>query len=266
MRHGFWTVATVLVASQLCLLQRCKAAVTACDHSPRVIGAFGAEDHAVPPVSLAADIRSQLPELHNVRRVFDTHLSPTGEQVVISDNRADDSDPNPNVAIVVHGRVVKLFEGRELDPQAGGFERYLSSCEVDLTRTQKALAVAFSSGFDGASSAFTIIRWQAGDYRVVFNHAADEGRMEFGTLKFELWHSVVDKVKNPDSDDFECVWCPHHYVVTEYLWRHNRYIKAGSVRMRRAYDPAEISGNPLLVTTRLGKENASESRRAGKSH
>jgi hypothetical protein len=256
-KYGFWTLAALLFVAQVCLLHRCNASESVCDSLPRIIGAFGAENNTGSPVSLGADIRSQLPQLLRVRRVLNTSLAPTGEQIVIYDSNADDDDPHPKVAFVVGGRVVKLFNGSDLSPR-GGFERYLSSCEFNLTSNERALSIAISTGYDGAASSFAIIRWQSGDYRVVFNPIVGQGRMEFGVLKLELWNSVYGTGKNaqnPDSLKFECTWCQHHYVITEYMWQNDRYIEAGSRRTKRAFDPAEISGTPLVVKVRFGIPN-----------
>ena len=256
-RQGLWAMAAFLVAFQSPLLQRCEASESGCDSSPRVIGAFGAEDRAGPPVPLAADIRSQLPGVQVVRRVLDTNLAPSGEQTVIYDSDADDSDPHPKLAFLVGGKTVKLFDEVALNPHGGGFERYLASCEFDLTRNQRALAIALTAGYDGAASVFAIIRWQSGEYRVVFSPTVGQGRMEFGPLKLDLWSTIWGKVKDPKSEEFgnyECVWCPHRYLVTEYLWRNGRYVKAGSKRTTKMYDPADVSSFPLLIRMRFDEE------------
>jgi hypothetical protein len=251
-----WAMMAMLVVSLSCISQRCEASESACDSLPRIIGAFGAENNVGSLISLASNIRAQLPKLHQVRRVLNTNISPTGEQTIIYDSDADESDPHPKVAFLVGGHIVKLLDGSDFNPRGGGFERYLSSCEFDLARNQRALALAITSGYDGAGSVFSIIRWQSGDYRVVFNQLVGQGRMELGILKLELWSSVFStgrKARNPDSLNFECIWCPHHYLVTEYFWRDDNYIKAGSIKTQRTYDPAEISGTPLLVKARTGK-------------
>lgn len=256
-QHKVWVLVVLLVTSSICLLQRCNASDADCDSSPRIIGAFGAENNAGPPVSLAPDIRTQLPELREVRRVLDTNLAPSGERIVVYDSNADDSDPHPKVAFLVGGRVVQLLNGSDFNPRTGGFERYLSSCEIVLTRNERAFVVAISSGFDGAASDFAIIRWQSGEYRIVFNPMVGQGRMEFETPKLELWSSLWGKVRGLKSEvvgKYECVWCQHRYLVTEYLWRNGEFVKNGSYRTRTVYDPADISGVPLVVKSRSDVE------------
>ena len=248
----------LLAALSLSLPQRCKASESSCDRSPRIISPFGAENNAAPSIPLASEIRSQLPKFYEARRVLNTSLAPSGEQVVIYDSSADGSDPHPRVAVMVGGRIAKLFDVGDFDPHSGGFERYLSSCEFDLAPNERALAVAVSSGFDGAATVFAVIEWHLGQYRVVFNRMVGQGRIEFGTLKLELWGRIWEKVKDPKSEYYgmyECVWRPHRYRVTEYLWRNGKYIKAGSYRTRKAYDPSDISQTSLLVNARSDKEN-----------
>jgi hypothetical protein len=250
-------MAAVLAVSSMCLLQRCAALESNCDNLPRIVSAFGAEDNPGPDISLAPAVSSKLPGLRHVRRVLDTNLSPSGEQIVIYDSDADESDPRPKMAFLLGGRVVKLFDGSDLSPRGGGFERYLASCEFDLAKDQRAFAIAVSSGYDGDATAFAIIRWQSSQYQIVFNPIVGQGRMELGALKLELWSTIWGKVRDPKSEDFgnyECVWCPHRYRVTEYLWRNGRYVKTGSYRTKKAHDPADISGISLLVKARIDKE------------
>jgi hypothetical protein len=257
-RYQQWAMLALLNALSFCLPQRSEASESGCNESPRVINPFGAENSAGPSVSLAPDIRLKLPEFHEARRLLNTNLAPSGEQVVIYDSSADESDPQPKVAILVGGRIAKLFDGGEINSHGGGFERYLSSCEFDIAPNERALAVAISAGYDGAGTVFAVIRWQSGQYRVVFNPLVGQGRIEFGTLKLELWNMIWGKVKDRKSEEygnFECVWCPHRYLVTEYLWRDGKYVKAGSYRTRRAYNPSDISQTSLLVNTRIDKEN-----------
>jgi hypothetical protein len=244
-------MAAVLVAFQSCLLQRCFASESGCDSTPRMIGAFGAEDRAGSSAPLAADIRAKLPGVQVIRRVLDTNLAPSGEQTIIYDSDADDSDPHPKVAFLVGGRVVKLFDEFALVPHGGGFERYLSSCEFDLAKNHKALAIALTSGFNGAASAFAIIRWQSGHYQVVFAPIVGQGRMVFGPLRLELWNSLWEK------PPYDCVWCLHRYVVTEYLWRNNRYVKAGSKRTTKIYDPEHVQNFPFWLERDSAKRNGS---------
>jgi hypothetical protein len=256
-QHGLCVVTALLVAFQLCFPQGCEGSESGCDSSPRIIGAFGAEDRAGVPFPAAAEIRAQLPGVQVVRRVLETKLAPSGEQTVVFDSNKDDSDPHPRVAFLVGGHVVKLLDATVLNPHGGGFERYLSSCEFDLTRNQRALAIALTAGYNGAASAFAIIRWQSGDYRVFFSPSVGQGRMEFGPLQLELWDMIWGKVIDPRSEDFgnyECVWCPHRYLVTQYLWRNGRYVKAGSRRTTKKYDPADVSSFPLLIRMRFGEE------------
>jgi hypothetical protein len=241
----------------MCLLERCDASESGCDNSPRIVSAFGAENNPGAQVSLATGIRSQLPGLYEVRRILDTKLAPSGEQIVIYDSSTDDSDPLPKVAFVVGGHTVKVFDGEALNPKGGGFERYLSSCEFDLTPKQRALAIVVSAGYDGAASAFAIMAWQSGEYRIVFHTRVGQGRMELGVLKFELWDMIWGKVtdrKRVDFGDPECVWCPHRYRITEYLWRDGKYFKAGSRETVKQFDPAEISGRSLELKLDTEKE------------
>jgi hypothetical protein len=149
-----------------------------------------------------------------------------------------------------------VFDAGDFNPHSGGFERYLSSCEFDLTNDQRALALAVSTGYDGAASVFAVIACQSGEYRILFSPLVGQGRMELGALKLELWSMIWGKVRDTKSKDlgnYECVWCPHHYLVTEYLWRKGKYVKGASYRTKGTHDPTEISGNSLVIRSSVDK-------------
>ena len=189
---GLLLSAVLLASSVSVFVQVCQASTPDCDGSPRIVGAFGAEDRTASSVAVPAGVRDQLPEVHIVRRVLDAGLSPSGEQVIVYDSAVDASDPHPKLAFVVHGRLVKLFDASDLAPRGGGFERYLSSCQFALATNQRAMVFAFSTAFDGTGSAFAIIGWQSGEYHVVFNPLVSQGRMELGTAKITLWKRSVE--------------------------------------------------------------------------
>lgn len=243
---GKYILAGFLVAFPICLQQRCEASALECDHLLRIVGAFGALNNPGTPVPLSAESRAQLPKIATVRRVLDTNIGPSSEQVIVYDSAADDLEPSPTVAFLVGSRVVKSFAVFDLAPKGAGFESYLSSCEFEIAKNERALAIALSTAGDGAGSAFAIIKWESGDYRIVFNPLVSQGRMQLGVLKLELWDASFGRnAARADSPNFECIWCPHRYVVTEYLWRNGKYARAGSKRIAKMYDPADITGMPL---------------------
>lgn len=109
--------------------------------APRAIGVFGAMDKPPEPVQIAAFVRSQLPANAVVRDVFQTSLTPEGEQVILYDATPGAEVPNPKVSVIRDGTVKATFDiGSFVKYGADGV--YMSGCEFDLTPTQKALAAA----------------------------------------------------------------------------------------------------------------------------
>jgi len=213
-------------------------AVASCGEAPRTIGAFGAENKPAAPVPMPAAIRSQLPDLVAVRQVLTTRLSPSGEQVIIYDAAIDESDPHPKVAFVVGGKVAKVLDETQTASGRGGFVRYLSGCPFDAAAHRKALALAFSTAFDGSGSAFAIIMWQSGEYGVVFNPHGMQAQLVLRRGSVELWTS---------DGTGECVWCAQHYQLTQYVWRDGKYVRTATNKAKHTYDPALISGTALRV-------------------
>ncbi len=212
--------------------------VASCRGAPRIIGAFGAENNPAAPVSLAASIRSQLPDIVAVRQVLAARLSPSGEQVVVYDAASDESEPHPKVAFVAEGKVVTVLDEAQLATERGGFVRYLSGCQFDATAHQKALALAFSTAFDGSGSAFAIIMFESGGYRVVFNPHGMQAQLVLRRDSLLLWTS---------DGTGECVWCAQSYEITQYAWRQGKYVRTSTKKATHTYDPALMSGTPLSL-------------------
>jgi len=223
------------------------AATNLCEGSPRTVGAFGAMDQPKPPVPLPADIHSLPPEARSVRRIQQTGLGPSGEQIVMYDTNDENSEPNPKVAIVVRGTLAKTYDVSKLVEYGQG-ALYATSCEFELAPMHKALAIAYTLSGDGTGNAFIVLTWSAGDYQAIFHRTVGQGRIVLGTSTMELWERTLGKyASRPESDNFECEWCQHRYLITEFHWRNGEYVKTGSKRTSKAYDPAEISGTPVLI-------------------
>jgi hypothetical protein len=218
----------------------CWASIPSCGGSPRIVGAFGAENTPRAPLELSADVRSQLPGVKWVDELLSTTLAPSGEQVIIYSSDDDESDPHPKVAFIIGGKLGKVLDASEIVPKAGGFWRYLSGCQFEATRHQKALALAFSTTFDGSGSAFAVIMWQSGKYQIVFNPFVMQGRIVLSSGKLALWAS---------DGMGQCVWCGQHYQISRYLWHDRTYVRTSVIKLKQAYDPATISGIPLVVAS-----------------
>ena len=235
-----------LIAFAFSLVAKAQAVGRPCEEFPRTVGLFGAMDQPKPAATVADAIRSQLPGVATVRGMQETRLGPSGETVVMYDTQ-DSSEPIPKVAVLVGGKLAKLYDLSSLvEYGQGGI--YAASCEFELMHGQNGLAIAYVLSGDGTGSAFLVLTWFEGDYQLIFHRTVGQGRMVFGTGVMKLWDRAMGKyASRPDSPKFECEWCPHRYLITEFRWRGDEYLKVRSALTSRAYDPAQISGIPLLI-------------------
>lgn len=211
-------------------------AASNCSDSPRIIGPFGAENSKPVAVDLAKNVQSQLRGAALVRQVLNTHLSPTGEQFIAYDTDADDSDPKPVVAFVVGGQVAQTFAMSDLTDWGVGFERFQSACAFHLQPTQDAVALAFTSAFDGTGSIFSVVAWKGNKYVLVFTTHGVQGQLKIGRGTLSMWTS---------TGRGECIWCDQHYTVRHFTWVNGRYRSDGTKRLEPPFDPSTISGHPL---------------------
>ena len=230
----------------LFLLPALQAFASDCGDSPRIIGPFGAENRKPVAVESAKDIRLQLKGAALVRQVLNTHLSPAGEQIIAYDFDPDDSDPKPVVAFAVGGKVVQSLAARDLYDRSGGFERFQVACPFQLLSTRGAVALAFTSAFDGSGSIFSIVSWKANKYALVLTAHGVQGRLWIERGKLSLWTS---------TGRGECVWCDQHYTVRHYVWVKGRYRSDGRTDLKPPFDPGTISGHPPELISDLSRPN-----------
>jgi hypothetical protein len=226
------------------LLLRASAELKApCGASPRIIGAFGAENSAPPAISVSDAIGSQLPGLVVIRQILNSQLSPSGEEIVVYDSAEGESDPHPKVAFVVEGKVRLILDISQLTDWGGGFERFQAACQFDLGPDRKAVALAFTTAFDGTGSTFDIVMWQGGTFKILFSTHGIQGRLMIEPGRLSLWSS---------EGKGECVWCGQRYKTTQFVWRGSRFRKSTTGKPKGLFDPSEISGQPLNFRDRPG--------------
>jgi hypothetical protein len=218
----------------------CVYAASECGDAPRIIGAFGAENSKPAAVELSKEIQSQLRGAALVRQVLNTHLSPTGEQIIAYDTDADDSDPKPALSFVVAGKVVQTLAMGDLADWGVGFERFQAACQFQLQPSQDAVALAFTSAFDGTGSIFSIVAWKDNKYALVFTTHGTQGRLQIGRGKLSMWTS---------TGGGECIWCDQHYAIKQFTWTKHTYKSVGTTKLKSSFDPSDISGHPLKISS-----------------
>ena len=175
-----------------------------------------------------------------MRQVLNTYLSPTGEQMIMYDTDTDDSDPKPVVSFVVGGKVVQTLAMGDLADWGVGFERFQVVCPFHLPSSQNAVAMAFTSAFDGSGSIFSLVTWKGNKYAQVFTTHGMQGRLQIGRGTLSMWTS---------AGRGECVWCEQHYTLEKFTWIKDMYRRTGATKLKRSFDPSDISGHPLEIDT-----------------
>ena len=242
-----WRLAPFIATFCLCVSSTRAASTSGCDNSPRRVGVLGAEGNNQPAISIPANIRAELPRFKEALLLLPSGLAGPDEQMIVYNSSKDELDPRPKIAFLVNGKLAKLFDTSEFAPSGGGFDRYLASCRLQVAKGQPAVAIAISTAGDGTGSAFAIILWQSSGYRVIFKRQVSQGRIEFEDSALELWNRSFSVIQSEKSEMVECEWCPHRYNITQYVWRGDQYVKTGSQRTKRKFDPAEITGKPLII-------------------
>jgi hypothetical protein len=219
------------------------AAANGCQDFPRNVGLFGAMDRQKESIEISRELQAQLPKARAIREAKQTDLTAMGEQVIMYD-----TDESPHIAIVVQGVLSQTYDlSKIVEKGLGGI--YATSCEFQLSPTQKALAIAYTLSGDGTGSVFLILTWAPETkYEVVFHETVGQGRIMIGSGKLDLWESTRGKyASRPESPEFECEWCKHKYLISEFRWRDGKYNKTRSRLTSKSYDPAEISGKPIQI-------------------
>jgi hypothetical protein len=212
-------------------------------------------DKPVTALSVSDAIRSQLPDLKVVRALRHTTLGLSGEQIVMYDTSADEFAPKQKIAVIANGVVVSNFDISRLI-QYGEQAIYQASCQFEVLPSQNGFVIAYVISGDGTGSAFLILTHTTGGYRVVFAHTVGQGRLIFRARTFELWERTFDNRRsNAELDNFECEWCDHRYLISKYSWRNGRYVKIASTRTKTTYNPASITGTPLVVMSSKSATN-----------
>lgn len=188
----------------------------------------------VPP-----DIRSTIPAKSVVRLIQPTQLTGDSEIIVIYD-LGDEHEPNAHIAVIKdHARVadfslVKLFGG-----DIGDTFALFQSAQLSLSPSQNGFIAAFRNIGDGAGTLFVLITENGEKFKVAWQKGATQAQFQVhagGT--FQLWDS---------HGDGDCIWCPSHYEVTNFVWKNDTLAKVSSFATKHALSPYQFSEKPILL-------------------
>jgi hypothetical protein len=188
-----------------------------------------------------AELRTVVPKKAVIRLIQTTRLSAEGETVVIYD-RGDQVYPtDAHIAIIKSGKrvadfsIIKVFERQGVGDTYALFQ----AAKFAIPDTHEAFVAAFRNVGDGAGTLFVVLTESEGQYRVSWRRWASQAQLrvrEDGT--YELWDS--------DQGD-DCVWCAHHYEVSQFKWKEGRLFPLSHYETKDALDPSQFSERPIVI-------------------
>ena len=194
-----------------------------------------------PPKSVRVppDLRQAIPANSVVRLIQTTQLTSDGENVVIYE-RGNQYEPNAHIAVIKNHVRVADFGVVELFAKDGVGESYalFQSAQLSLGPGQKGFIAAFRNTGDGARTLFVLITEGGGQFAVSWQKWAPEAQFQARGGVFQLWEA--------DEDD-NCVWCPHHYEVTNYVWKDEALSKISNFSTKQALSPYRFSEKPIRI-------------------
>jgi hypothetical protein len=195
-----------------------------------------------PPKSVRVplDLRPAIPTKSVVRLIQATQFTSDGENVVIYET-GNEYEPNAHIAVIKNHTRVADFGLVELFAKDGVGESYalFQSAQLPLGPSRKGFVAAFRNTGDGARTLFVLITESGGQFRVSWQKWASEAQFQArGGGVFRLWDA--------DEDD-DCVWCPHHYEVTNYLWKDETLSKISHFSTKHILSPYQFSEKPIRI-------------------
>jgi hypothetical protein len=201
--------------------------------------------HPAEEIKAPDDIRVALPANAVVRWMQQTHLSREGEIGVIYDT-GDQYEPKTHFAFIRSRVRVGDFRLAEAllnqDESVKDFVDDIAlsqAAEIPLQGDRKGLLAAFRNIGDGAATIFVLITEKGGQYSISWHQWTSQAQFQIrfsGT--FQIWNS---------NGGAECVWCTHHYEVTNYQWKNETLVKISHFSTKHALSPYQFSENPIVV-------------------
>jgi hypothetical protein len=196
-------------------------------------------------IKVPDEIRRAIPANMIVRWMQQTHLSSEGETSLIYDN-GDKFEPKAHFAFIRNGVQIGDFRLAEaLLNQGESLEDYVDNvalsqaAEIPLQTDRKGLLAAFRNIGDGAATIFVLITETNGKYSFVWHIWTSQAQ-------FRIRPKGAFQVLNSNDGD-NCVWCTHHYEVTNYLWKNNTLVKLSHYTTKHELSPYQFSENPIVV-------------------
>jgi hypothetical protein len=195
-----------------------------------------------PPksVRVPADLRATIPVKSVVRLVQSTQLTSDGETFVIYE-RGNEFEPDTHIAVIKNGARAADFSLVRVFAKEGVGVSYalFQSAQVSLGPSRKGFIAAFRNIGDGSRTLFVLVTETEGKFAVSWQAVASEAQFQVRQGgAFQLWNA---------NEDDDCVWCPHHYEVTNFRWNDESLRKVSHFETKHPLPPSQLSENPIRV-------------------
>jgi len=198
-------------------------------------------------VEAPAEILAAIPKKVTVRLVKLTRLSSDGESVVIYDRGDQNYEPHTHIAVIRNGKrvadfsIIKLFEKQGV----GDTYEFFLAAQFTTPDKQNAFIAAFRNIGDGSGTLFVLLINRQGQYIVSWHKAASQAQLRVRKDGgYQLWDS-------DEGDD--CVWCAHHYEVSDYIWKNDTLFRRLHHDTKDALDPSQFSETPIEIEDESSK-------------
>jgi len=201
--------------------------------------------HPAEAVKVPDEIRKAIPANMIVRWMQQTHLSSQGEISLIYDT-GDQFEPKPHIAFIRDSKKIgDLSIADAFHNQVGFLDDFFNNISltqaaiIPLDTDRKGFLASFQNIGDGAATIFVLITETNGNYSFVWHIWTSQAQFRFlSKSSFQVWNS---------KDGDNCVWCTHHYEVTNYLWDKDKLVKSSHYTTRRVFSPSQFSENPIVI-------------------
>ncbi len=195
-----------------------------------------------PPksVQVPPDLRSAIPAKSVIRMIQPTQFTSGGETFVIYE-RGNQYEPNTHIAVIKNQTRVADFNLVKLFAKDGVGETYalFQSAQLSLGPSRKGFIAAFRNIGDGAGTLFVLITESAGNFAVSWQEGAAQAQFQVRQGgAFQLWNA---------NEGDECIWCPHHYDVTNFLWKDDALKRTSHFETKHLLSPYQYSEKPIRI-------------------
>jgi hypothetical protein len=200
---------------------------------------------------LSSDIQSQLPKAAVAQLDIHSHMNSAGEEVIVYS--LDEHDMDCHIAVFRDGKLVNDFSLHSFADPNNHIEQkfmeyqFFSYLEVPAP-SSTADIFSFHNYGDGAGTVLVVLAPDASRYKVALFHQDSHSQIRYfsASLTAELW----------DGDDYSCVWCPAHFMVSKLAWKNGTLVVVSKFTKKGTFSPYPMSDQPIRLIQRKSPPSA----------